>query len=70
MHAQEIMRDPVVCADGYSYERAAIEEWLAKHSSSPVTNEPLPHKLVIPNHSVRDVVQEYASRAMVAAAVA
>ncbi|CAI5494611.1 unnamed protein product [Closterium sp. Naga37s-1] len=25
---QEIMRDPVITADGHSYERAAIEKWL------------------------------------------
>ncbi len=66
--AQEIMRDPVVCADGYSYERGAIEEWLAGHATSPVTNEPLPHKLVISNHGLRDVVREYASRTLAAAA--
>ncbi len=31
------MRDPVVCADGHSYERAVIEEWLQDHDTSPLT---------------------------------
>ncbi len=26
---QDIMRDPVMCADGFSYERSAIEDWCA-----------------------------------------
>ena len=25
---QEIMQDPVITADGHSYERSAIEKWL------------------------------------------
>ena len=27
---QDIMRDPVMCADGFSYERSAIEDWCAQ----------------------------------------
>lgn len=34
---QELMRDPVVCADGHSYERSVIEAWLQKHDTSPLT---------------------------------
>jgi hypothetical protein len=29
----ERMRDPVLAADGHSYERAAIEAWLLAHES-------------------------------------
>ena len=32
--SQEIMRDPVTCADGHSYERASIERWLDTHNTS------------------------------------
>ena len=38
---QDVMTDPVVCSDGHSYERAAIECWLATHNTSPNTNLPL-----------------------------
>jgi hypothetical protein len=32
------MQDPVLAADGFSYERAAIEDWFAKgHRTSPKT---------------------------------
>ena len=39
----ELMRDPVMCADGHSYERANIERWLAESRLSPVTGSQLPH---------------------------
>lgn len=32
---QGIMKDPVVCQDGHTYERAAIVEWLDQHGTSP-----------------------------------
>ena len=33
----EIMEDPVVTADGHTYERKAITAWLAKSNTSPMT---------------------------------
>lgn len=35
----DIMEDPVVAADGTTYERRAIEVWLQNHTTSPKTNE-------------------------------
>ena len=37
------MVDPVICADGHSYERASIERWLAAHGTSPLTSNHLPY---------------------------
>merc|ERR1719476_222002 len=48
-----VMTDPVVSADGYSYERAAIEQWLATSRKSPVTGLQLPHKHLVPNQALR-----------------
>ena len=33
----QTMKDPVMAADGHTYERVAIEEWLKKNSISPQT---------------------------------
>ena len=33
----ERMKDPVIAADGFSYERVAIEKWFSNHSTSPKT---------------------------------
>ncbi|XP_042899841.1 WD repeat, SAM and U-box domain-containing protein 1 [Parasteatoda tepidariorum] len=57
---QEVMRSPVVAEDGYSYERAAIEEWFESgKNTSPMTNEVLPNKLLIPNHVLLQLIQKY-----------
>ena len=34
----EIFRDPVVASDGHTYERKAIEEWIQKNGTSPITS--------------------------------
>lgn len=52
----EPMRDPVVAADGFSYERCAIERWLATSNRSPTTNEPLPHLSLVSNHAARMIL--------------
>jgi hypothetical protein len=55
--AQEMMEDPVIAADGFSYERAAIEDWLARGSgSSPMTGAPLAYQHLTPNLTVRSAV--------------
>lgn len=55
---QDVMEDPVVCADGHSYERAAITHWLLAKDTSPSTNARLPHKNVVPNHALRNLIAE------------
>lgn len=55
----QLMGDPVVCADGTSYDRTAIETWLLSHNTSPLTGSVLPHKNLIPNLSLRALVREY-----------
>ena len=54
----ELMADPVSTADGFSYEREAITTWLEEHSTSPLTNEPLKHRELIPNMALRSAIQE------------
>ncbi len=53
---QSIMSDPVTDANGHSYEKAAIEEWLSNHNTSPVTGALLSHKNLVPNHSLRNAI--------------
>ena len=46
--SMEIMEEPVVAADGHHYEKAMIEHWLAQgKTTSPRTNEPLEHTILI-----------------------
>lgn len=55
----EVMEDPVIAADGYTYERAVIEGWFKKSDISPMTNQRLPSKALIPNFALRSSIQEY-----------
>jgi hypothetical protein len=52
-----LVMDPVTTCDGQLYERAAIEEWLAEHTTSPNTGKSLRSKVLVPAHSVRDAVE-------------
>jgi len=54
---REPMEDPVICADGHTYERYAIEMWLRTHSRSPKTNQPLSSRQLIPNHAMRNTIE-------------
>jgi U-box domain len=56
----EPMIDPVVAADGHSYERAAIARWLQTSDKSPLTGSILPHKELVPNYGLLSSLQEQA----------
>ncbi|EOD06407.1 hypothetical protein EMIHUDRAFT_219298 [Emiliania huxleyi CCMP1516] len=55
----ELMSDPVMAADGHSYERSAIKRWLATKSTSPMTGEALVHSFLAPNHTLRRQIREW-----------
>ncbi|XP_066521073.1 WD repeat, SAM and U-box domain-containing protein 1 [Hoplias malabaricus] len=58
----EIMKDPVIAADGYSYEREAIESWInTKSRSSPMTNLPLQTTLLTPNRTLKMAICRWTS---------
>lgn len=58
--AQEVMFDPVMAADGFCYEAAAIRRWLQDgHRSSPMTNAPLRSPDLIRNHALRSAIADY-----------
>ena len=58
----EVMDDPAICADGHTYERAAIERWLRQRGTSPKTNALLPSRAVLPNHNLRGVIEVWKER--------
>lgn len=49
--------DPVIAADGFTYERRAIEDWLSRKGTSPMTNLPLAHLVLTPNLAIRKAVE-------------
>ncbi|KAG2538820.1 U-box domain-containing protein 21-like [Panicum virgatum] len=60
----DLMRDPVAAPTGITYDRAAITSWL--HSGGqrtcPVTHAELRAGDLVPNHTVRRLIQDWCSR--------
>nr|TKV95498.1 hypothetical protein SEVIR_9G367400v2 [Setaria viridis] len=57
---KEIMNDPQVAADGFTYEAEGIRHWLDEgNNRSPMTNMALPNQDLIPNRALRSWIQEY-----------
>lgn len=53
------MVDPVLCqADGHSYERQAILQWMDAHDTSPFTGLPLATRELLRNHTLRSMIGE------------
>lgn len=55
--SHSIMVDPVICADGHTYEKKHIQSWLATNLTSPNTNTVLAHRQLVPNHALRNLIQ-------------
>jgi hypothetical protein len=57
----ERMVDPVIAADGFTYDRAAISEWLQiGRLTSPRTNMPMDSAELIPNDEIRERIESLA----------
>ncbi len=54
----ELLTDPVIAADGNTYERAAIEKWISKTQTSPLSGETLPHTMLSPNRALKKIIQD------------
>ncbi|XP_023644570.1 putative U-box domain-containing protein 58 [Capsella rubella] len=56
---QDVMKDPIIAADGFTYEAEDIKKWLSiGHKTSPMTNLTLAHLNLIPNRALRSAIEE------------
>lgn len=55
----EVMDDPHIAADGFTYEYSSINTWLENKNTSPMTNQTLDNKFLIPNHALRSAILEW-----------
>uniref|UniRef100_A0A0D9XM60 RING-type E3 ubiquitin transferase n=1 Tax=Leersia perrieri TaxID=77586 RepID=A0A0D9XM60_9ORYZ len=61
--SQEVMRDPHIAADGFTYEAEAIKGWLdSGNNTSPMTKSTLEHHQLIPNLALRSAIEEFMQR--------
>ena len=57
------MADPVIAADGHSYERAEIEKWFATgKQTSPMTNSAMASQTLVSNHGLKSQIKEWQGR--------
>ena len=54
-----IMKDPVIMADGQTYEREAIKKALNASPFSPLTKKPLNMKDAVPNYALKSMIENY-----------
>ena len=54
-----LMVDPVIALDGITYERTAIEKWFKSKNKSPKTGVSIENKILIPNFSIKNLIQEW-----------
>eukprot|EP00250_Pteridium_aquilinum_P008257 c17808_g1_i1 orf=643-1971(-) len=56
----ELMKDPVILSTGQTYDRSSIEKWVASGNvTCPVTMQKLDDFALIPNHTLRRLIQEW-----------
>lgn len=53
----ECMVDPVLTDEGHSFERKALQKWMTKHRTSPMTNNKI--KSVTTNFSLKDSIERW-----------
>ena len=54
----EVLQDPVIAMDGFTYEREAIAAWFRRHDTSPITRQVVPPTL-IPNNNLRSQIASW-----------
>lgn len=62
--SQSLMVDPVMAADGHTYDKSQIQSWIKQEESnnrgivrSPQTREPLENKRLVPNVALRRTIE-------------
>ena len=54
-----VMQNPVVAADGQTYEEHAILRWMSTRRTSPITNKHLQSTETFPNFLLRSMIREW-----------
>ena len=53
---QMLMNEPVIAADGYTYERAALQKWLQHSIMSPVIGKRMEHSSFLPKSAIKNTI--------------
>ena len=50
-----LMYDPVIACDGHTYERSAIQQWMLKRQTSPISGAEMTSQHLMPNLAFRSI---------------
>mmetsp|Transcript_8719 Transcript_8719/g.32165 ORF Transcript_8719/g.32165 Transcript_8719/m.32165 type:complete len:280 (-) Transcript_8719:462-1301(-) len=56
--SRDLFHDPVIAADGHTYERREIRRWMQERNSSPLTNSPLESPNLVKDEEKRKRIVE------------
>jgi hypothetical protein len=54
----DLMKDPVILSDGFTYERTTAERWLSQKLTSPMTGVPV-LSTITPNRVLRGMINDW-----------
>jgi len=54
----DIMNNPVIAKDGFTYEKENIEKWFLEHSTSPLTNTKI-SKTLLENKTLKIIINDW-----------
>jgi hypothetical protein len=54
-----LFKDPVLCSDGFTYERPDINRWFKIKGESPMTRAPISNTHQYPNYALKNVITEF-----------
>lgn len=55
----EIMKEPVLCKDGHTYEKSEILKWIKDKHNSPITRQHLTENDMTDNIALRELIEEF-----------
>jgi len=58
----EIMKEPVVAIDGYSYEKSAITAWFKENSKLPITGIDVTNKTLYTNTALKIFIADWLTK--------
>ena len=58
---KELFKDPVICSNGHTFERKAIEQWLLLNQTCPKSRDRI-SSILVPNHALRNVLDDFVTR--------
>ena len=54
---KDVMEDPVLANDGYTYERIAIMQYVVNEGKSPMTRQEMNEAQLMPNRALKSIIE-------------